>query len=270
MSLVYALIATLIVSLAAVVTIIPFFLKKRISHKTLLFLLSVSVGTLLGSVFIHFLPEATSHGYTLGLALSVIAGFLAFFVIEKFVHYHHHKSGHEHTHHHHHKESDIVTEVEESAHSHAFQLAPVNLIGDALHNFIDGLLIAGSFMVSVPLGIAATVSILLHEVPQEIADFAILLYSGFSKKKAILFNFLSAASAFAGVFVGYFFLPQQLSEAVIPFTVGAFIYIAATNLTPQLHRHCKLSDTFVHLFAIVLGVGIMVLLALFGPEHIHV
>lgn len=220
-----------------------------------MFLLSASVGVLLSTVFMDFLPEATSHGYTLGLALYILAGFLAMFILEKLVHFHHSKKCEEH---------DV-------GHSHAYSVAPINLVGDAIHNFLDGLVIAGSFAVNVGLGISATISILFHEIPQEIADFGVLLYSGMSKKKALLFNFLSALSAIAGTIVGIVLVNKVagFNQFLIPFAAGNFIYIAASNLVPQLHRECGLKDTLLHILAIILGIALVVLLILFGPAHGH-
>lgn len=255
MNIIYPIISVVIVSLSSLIAAIPLLLKKKISDKTLLFLLSVSVGVLLSSVFMNFLPEAVSHKYTLGLSFNILLGFLVMFVIEKFVHFHHSKK----------------CANENCGHGHAYNLAPINLIGDGIHNFIDGLVIAGSYAVNISLGITATISILFHEIPQEIADFGVLLYAGMSKKRALLFNFLSAATAILGTFVGIFLAGRldSFNQFIIPFAAGNFIYIAASNLVPQLHRQCKLRDTFLHVFAILIGIGIIVLVTLYGPAHGH-
>jgi zinc and cadmium transporter len=255
MSIIYAFISVIIISLISVIVVIPLLIKKKISDGILLFLLSISVGVLLSTVFMDFLPESVSHGYTLGLALYVLLGFLVMFVLEKFVHFHHGKKCGE----------------KDCGHGHAYNLAPINLIGDGIHNFIDGLVIAGSYAINITLGITATISIIFHEIPQEIADFGVLLYSGMSKKKALLFNFLSAATAILGTIVGLF-LVGKLSgfvNFIIPFAAGNFIYIAASNLVPQLHRQCKIKDTLLHVFAILLGIGIIILVTLYGPAHGH-
>ena len=251
----YTLISVILVSLVAVVAIIPVLLKKKLSNHFLLVLMSLSVGALLGSVFIHFLPEATSHGYTLGLAIYVLLGFLVFFVIEKFIHWRHNRG----------------CENGQCGHGHAYHLAPLNLIGDGIHNFLDGMVIAGSYIVSIPLGIAATVSIVFHEVPQEIADFGVLLYSGMSKLKAVLFNFLSATTAIIGAIIGLILAGKtaNFTHFIIPFAAGNFLYIAASNLVPELHRHCKLWDTLLHLIAIIAGIGLMIAVALIAPAHSH-
>ena len=182
-------------------------------------------------------------------------GFLFMFIIEKFVHHHHSKKCEHHDH----------------GHSHAYTLAPMNIIGEIIHNFIDGLVIAGAFAANLTLGISATISILLHELPQEIADMGVLLYSGMSKRKALLYNFFSAITALFGTIVGILLIDsiESFNSLIIPFATGNFLYIAASNLVPQLHRDCKLSDTFIHIFAIVFGISIIVLLILYGPAHGH-
>jgi len=212
----------------------------------LLMLMSLSVGALLGGVFIHLLPEAASQGYNLGLAINILIGFLVLFIVEKLIHYHHYQK--------------CIKNPEQCGHGHAYHLAPLNLIGDSVHNFLDGLVIAGSYAVSVPLGIATTLAVIVHEVPQELADFGVLLYSGWSKMKALLFNLLSAATAIIGAIVGLFLIEtaQWFNDLIIPFAVGTFIYIAAANLIPELHKHCRIREMFIHLLFILLGIGIMI------------
>ena len=248
----YALISVIIVSLLSIVVAIPLLLKKKVSEKTLLFLLSISVGVLLSTVFLEFLPEIIEQGYTTLTAIYILAGFIALFLIEKLVHWKHQCGN-----------KDV-------GHAHAYSLAPINLIGDAIHNFIDGLVIAGAFVVNTAVGIAATISVIFHEIPQEISDFGVLLYSGLSKKKALTFNFITATTAIAGTILGLILASKLggFTTFILPFAAGNFLYIAATNLLPQLHRHCKLKDSFIHIFAILLGIVIIVIVTLFAP-HLH-
>jgi zinc and cadmium transporter len=251
----YTILSVIIVSLVSVMAAFPLLIKKKVSQKTLLILLSLSVGTLFGSVFIHFLPEAVSQGYTLGLAFYFLGGIFILFILEKLIHWRHS-----------HKKNQG-----NFAHNHAYHLAPINLIGDAIHNLLDGMVIAGSYIVSSPLGLAATISVIFHEVPQEIADFGILLYSGMSKWKALFYNFLSAATAILGAVIGLILAGKiaNFSHFIIPFAAGNFIYIAGSNLVPELHKHCKLKDTILHIIAILCGIAIMVAVTLFGPGHTH-
>ncbi|MFA6424665.1 MAG: ZIP family metal transporter [Phycisphaerae bacterium] len=254
MEIIYTIISVVIVSLVSVVAALPLLLKHKTPDRILLFLLSISVGVLLSTVFMDFLPESFEEGHSLRIALYILAGFLAMFILEKLVHWHHSKKC-----------------ESEAGHGHAYNLAAVNLIGDGIHNFIDGLVIAGSYAVSITLGITATISIIFHEVPQEIADFGVLLYSGLSKKKALIFNFLSATTAILGAICGLI-LAEKLhgfTHLIIPFAAGNFIYIAATNLTPQLHRHCGLKDSLLHIIAMVIGIGIVIAVTVYGPVHSH-
>ncbi|MBT4539477.1 ZIP family metal transporter [Candidatus Woesearchaeota archaeon] len=250
----YAILSVILISIISVIAIIPFLRKRKISEKTLLFLVSLSAGTLFGTVFLHFLPEMGN--FTLTTSLSILAGILIFFIIEKIVHFRHH-------HHHTHK-----SEIEKQTHGHAYHLAPVNIIGDGLHNFIDGVIIGTSYLINIPLGIAATVGIMLHEIPQEIADFGVLLYSGMSKKKALFFNLFSALTAIIGTILGLILATrvEGFIQIIIPFAAGGFLYIAGSNLVPELHKHCGLKESLVHLFALILGMGIMVAL-LFVEIH---
>jgi len=138
----------------------------------------------------------------------------------------------------------------------------MNLIGDAFHNFLDGILIAGSFLVSTTLGIATTIAVLFHEIPQEIGDYAILLHSGFTKAKAILYNFLISLTALIGAVLIIFINPfvENLTNFVIPITAGAFLYIASSDLIPELHKETKLSTAILYLFGLILGIFVMFLL----------
>ncbi len=245
--------SVILVSLISIITAIPFLLKKQIPHSLLIILMSLSVGTLLGGVFLHFLPELIEKGYSITTALFIIGGFLVFLLLEKFIHWHH--SQH----------------ADDCGHGHGYHLAPLNILGDGVHNFLDGLVIAGSYAVSLPLGIATTVSVIFHEIPQEIADFGILLYAGLTKAKAIFFNFLSATAAIIGAITGILFTQHVhgFSDMIIPFTIGNFLYIAASNLVPELHRHCRIAETMMHLIAIAAGVSIMLLITIIAPEHAH-
>lgn len=249
--------SVLLVSLISVLVVLPIYFKKNVSDKLLIALLSLSVGSLLGAVFIHFIPEAirTSKGYMLSTALYILGGFLAFFLLERLVHFHHkHK-----------------TETNAHGHSHGYHLALVNLLGDGLHNFLDGMVIAASYVVSIPLGIAATISIMLHEIPQEVADFGILIYSGMSRKKALIFNFVSALTSVVGAIIALLLIDKipDFNRFIIPFAAGNFLYIAASNLLPELHRHCKMKDTFIHIGAILIGIGFMVFVSIMFPAHAH-
>lgn len=245
----YVIISVILVSLVSLISVTYLAFKKDV-HKYLLFLVSLSAGTLFGGAFLHLLPEAVeTPGFTVEISFLLIAGVLTFFILEKFIHWRHchHHAHHEHKYH---------------PRKHPTHLAPLNLIGDAVHNFLDGLVIAGSYLVSVPAGIATTIAVIFHEIPQEIADFGVLLYAGMKKWKALFFNFLSATMAIVGAIVGLILGTQSemFIPIILPFAAGGFLYIAGSNLIPELHKECGLRDSFWHFTAMILGIAIMAIL----------
>jgi zinc and cadmium transporter len=250
-----AIVSTIIVSLISVLVAIPFFFRKNISKGLLLFLLSGSVGVLMATVFLDLIPETYANGFSLIGAIIILAGFLTMFILEKIIHWHHSQR----------------LEDKDHGHTHAYSLAPINLIGDGLHNFIDGLVIAGAYIVDFHVGITATIAIIFHEIPQEIADFGVLVYSGLSKMKALFFNLLSGLTEVAGTILGLILAGQSesFSSWIIPFAAGNFIYIAASNILPELHRESKAKESLLHIFAIILGIVVVVLLEVYGPTHHH-
>ena len=248
---VYTFISVILVSLVSFVGALTLALQKSKVHSMLLFLVSLAAGALLGDAFLHLLPEAAKkNGFGLSIGLVVLSGVVVFFVLEKIIHWH--RCHHEH--------ECVNCEEQKKKKQEIKSIAIMNLVGDGAHNLMDGILIAGSYFVSIPIGIATTVAVILHEVPQEIADFGVLLYGGFSIKKALLFNFLSAALAILGALIGLLAVSviDGLMVWILPFTAGGFIYIAGADLLPELHKECRTKDSILHLFALMLGIGIMV------------
>lgn len=246
------LLSVIIVSLVSLIGIFTFFIRAQTKNKTLLFLVSLSAGTLFGGAFLHLLPEIVgTYGFTLNISLLVLSGIIIFFIMERIIHWHHC--------HVHHDDKAHLLHIKEHAPKH---IAPLSLIGDGLHNFVDGLVIAGSYLISIPTGVATTIAVVVHEVPQEIADFGLLLYAGLTKKKALLFNFLSALTAVIGAIAGLLLssYSEWFAYFILPFAAGGFIYIAGANLIPELHKNCDVKDSIVHLLAMLLGIGIMVAL----------
>lgn len=238
--------SVLIVSLISLIGIFSFSIKSKKLEKILLFFVSFSVGALFGDAFIHLLPEAFKNSQSNFLVgVYVISGILFSFIIEKFIHWRH-------------------CHVPTSQH-HMHPLAYMNLVGDSVHNFIDGLVIAVSFFVSIPVGTATTLAIILHEIPQEMGDFGVLIYAGFTKKKALLFNFLTALVAVLGAFVGVLLGGVQTALSfLIPFAAGNFIYIAGSDLIPELHKELDAKRSAIQFFSIVLGIAVMIALLLIG------
>lgn len=245
-----ALISVLIVSLVSFVGVLTLSLRRQVVDRLLLLFVSLSAGTLFGGAFLHLLPEAVeTEGFTLQVSLLILAGVLLFFILEKFIHWHHcHTMGFD------------TAGLEKHTHKHSKQhIGILNLLGDGLHNLLDGLIIAGSYLVSVPVGIATTLAVIIHEVPQEIADFGILLYAGWSHKKALFLNFLSAAVAILGTVLGLLLgsKGEWFAQMIIPIAAGGFVYIAGANLIPELHKQCDLKSSIWHIVVFILGIGLM-------------
>lgn len=240
---IYALLSTLLVSLISLIGILIFLIKKEKLQNLLLLLVSFSAGALFGDAFIHLLPGIVKeHGFTLQISLYILSGILLFFILEKFIHWHH------------------CHDINCKHHPKTF--AYMNLIGDGLHNFLDGVIIGASYLVSIPIGLATTIAIIFHEIPQEIGDFGILLHAGFSKFKAISFNFLSASLAILGTIIAILLgsMTQNSTFYLINFTIGSFIYIAGSDLIPELHKEISLTKTLFLFLAMISGILVMLLL----------
>ena len=147
---------------------------------------------------------------------------------------------------------------------HIHPFVPMNIFGDAMHNFIDGVLIAISYSTSIPLGIATTVAVLFHEIPQEISDYSILIKGGFSVKKAILVNCISASMAIFGALIALQMGKSiaGLTAALIPLPAGGFLYIAGSDLIPELHHNTEIKKSFLQLMMLISGVAVMTVLAM--------
>ena len=227
----------IITSLISLVGVITLSIKRKKLDNYLDLLVALSVGALLGGAFLHLIPELGESGLLGELGVFILVGILLFFILEKFVFWHHcHKS--EHTH---------------------LSFSYMNLVGDALHNFLDGVLLAAAFMVNIPLGITTGIAIILHELPQEIGDFGVLLKGGFTRKKALSANLLVSLTAFVGA--GFAIIFETLVGGTIPYllaiTAGGFIYIAGTDLIPELHKNPKIKESMLQLLFILIGIGLM-------------
>jgi zinc and cadmium transporter len=230
----------LVVSLVSLTGIFALSFEEKKMRKMIIFLVSFAVGALFGDALIHLLPEAFEKIESRAISsLLVLLGILAFFGLEKFVRWRHcHIVYHE---------------------DHAHPMAAVNIFGNIVHNLIDGMLIGASYLANIPLGIATTVAILLHEIPQEMGNFAVLIHSGYRMKKAIAINFLSALVAFLGValalVVGKY--AANFTLFLVPVTAGGFLYIAGSDLIPELKHETKITASIGQLAAIVLGIAVM-------------
>lgn len=217
-------------------------------------LVSFAIGALLGASFLEVIPHAFEHGDPHRAALAILFGILGFFLLEKFLLWRH-----------------CHTEAVESAHAHAdHQHAGSGwlvLVGDGLHNFVDGVLIAAAFLTDFHLGVVTTFAILAHEIPQEVGNVAVLLHSGFSRRQALGWNVLSSLTAVAGGLVGWFALRESL--AVLPYVLAvaaaSLLYVAVADLIPGLHRRTDLRASLAQVAWIAVGVGVV----MFAESHIH-
>lgn len=227
------------VSVLSLTGILLLSFQEATFRKYIPLVISVAVGALLGDSFIHLIPEALTHDNSTVMSLLIIAGILLFFVLEKFLHWHHHGED---------------TEV-----SHIHPVGKLVLVSDVIHNFLDGVVIAASFLVSVPVGLATTLAVVLHEIPQEVGDFAVLLHAGYTKRRAIFLNFLTALSAFFGgaLFFAIGEYATPLATYFIPLTAGGFIYIAVADLIPELQKTRRWKDSLYQLVAVITGVATM-------------
>jgi len=237
MILVWILVSTFIVSAISLIGIVTFAIKDKILEKILFLLVGFSAGAMIGSAFLHLIPEGLEEGNPQRVFFYVILGFTLFFLLEKYLYW-------RHCH-------DEICEI------HPFTY--LNLIGDGFHNFLDGMVIAASFLVSIKLGLVTTVAVILHEIPQELGDFGVLIYGGFTKTKALFFNLLSALTAVVGAIVGFFIssTTANFSYFILPLTAGGFIYIASSDLIPELHKEKDTRKSISAFLCFILGIIFM-------------
>ncbi|HEV8482721.1 MAG TPA: ZIP family metal transporter [Blastocatellia bacterium] len=242
----YAIASVILVSLLSLVGIAFISMSERRLRQIIFVLVSLAIGSLFGDAFIHLIPDSFDGSTSKQAAsLYILAGIFAFFILEKFFLWRH-----QHT--------------LESSDNPIHPVGYMNLIADGIHNFIDGMIIGASYLVSLPIGVASTLAVIFHEIPQEIGDFGILLYAGFSKTKALGYNFLSATLAILGTIVSLLVGSQlkEFTSLILPFAAGGFIYIAGSDLIPELHKEINPSKSLVQFIAMAAGVGLMLILKL--------
>lgn len=237
----YILLFTFIGSIAALIGGLLLLSYEKLALKASHFLASFAAGVLLGSAFLDLLPEAVHETEELNtnVYLWVLIGIIIFFLLERTIHwFHHHEDYHEHE-----KESKSTI--------------PLIIIGDTVHNFVDGIVIAATFLASIPLGIVTAFAVAAHEIPQEIGDFGLLLHKGLSKQKIIIVNLASASSAFIGAIITY--LLGDILEGYIPIllalTAGFFIYIAASDLIPEIHYEKRRGFAIIESVLLLVGIA---------------
>ena len=248
-SFLYAIIAVLIVSIISLIGVFTLWLQQEKLKKILIYFIAFSAGTLMGDAFLHLLPETVEqYGYSLSTGLAVLWGILIGLITEKVIHRNH-----------------CHLPITED-HKHPF--ARMNLIGDMVHNLMDGIIIGAAFMINIEVWIVTTIAVILHEIPQEIGDFGVLIHWGFSKKKALFLNFLTALTAFLGLAIAFLLWKyiDNISAILTPIAAGLFIYIAGSDLIPEMHKHTKLKQSIGQVILFMAGIWIMVAL---GLSHSH-
>ncbi|MDI1293809.1 MAG: ZIP family metal transporter [Methylobacter sp.] len=235
--------ASFVVSLVSLTGMFALWIEPERLKRIIPYLVALAVGVLLGDAFIHLIPDAVARqGSISTVCLTVLLGMLLFFVLEKLVRW-------RHDHH-----IDIFDDNEPIK-----PIAKMNLMGDAVHNFVDGILISGSFLVDPVLGFTTTLAIIAHEIPQEIGDVGALVYGGYSPAKAVLYNFYCSLTVVVGAVFTLLF--SQVAESslvfLLPIAAGGFIYIAATDMIPALHEHSTLPHLFGQTAIFAFGIGFM-------------
>jgi len=240
---IYAFLSVLVVSIISLIGVFTFSLKEELLRKYIFIFISLAVGSLLGDAFIHLIPEALESSLNpVLISVLIIFGIIAFFILEKFLHWHHHG--------------------EDKNKPHISPVGNLILFSDGVHNLTDGIIIGVSFIASVPVGIATTIAVILHEIPQEIGDFTVLLHSGYKKKRALWLNFLSALFAIFGVVIA--FILGKAGEVfviwILPIAAGGFIYIAVADLIPELHKTKEITHSILQIIAVFVGILAMIAL----------
>lgn len=232
--------STFLVSLISLVGVTTLSISDKLLNKILLLMVGFAAGALMGGTFLHLFPESLEVLDIETASIYLIFGFIVFFILERILRWRHCHVG--------------VCDI------HAFTY--LNLIGDGIHNFIDGLIIAASFLVDINMGIITTIAVISHEVPQELGDFAVLVYGGFTKRKALLYNFISALTSIIGALTGYL-LPSYIensTQLLLPIAAGGFLYISGSDLIPELHKEISMRKSLLSFISFLIGILLMWLL----------
>jgi zinc and cadmium transporter len=255
----YSLISVFLVSLLAFIGLFTFSIREKSLKKILIYFISLAAGALFGDVFIHILPEiAKEDGFTIIVSLSLLSGVLIFFILEKVIHgQQYHEEGH--------------GEGEHNDERHPKKkikpVAYMSLTVSTIHNFLDGLVIASAYLINIPAGIGTTLAVGLHEIPHEVGSFSILLHGGFSRRRALFINFLSALAAIIGALIALWLssFVGSLQSIIIPIAAGGLLYIAGSDLIPELHKESHgFSSSFWQVVMFILGIALMLILLLMG------
>ncbi|MFA6078816.1 MAG: ZIP family metal transporter [Candidatus Omnitrophota bacterium] len=247
MNLLWAVGASITVSLISLIGVVSLLFNEKFLRKLLILLIGFSAGGLIGGAFLNLLPESLEHCRDIReVFVYVIAGFILFFILEKYLFWRH------------------CHDDKCSIHTFTY----MNLVGDAVHNFADGLVIGASFLADINLGVVTTIAIIFHEIPQEIGEFGVLIYGGFTRAKALFYNFLSALTAVVGTLVGYYFAHTVtgFSNIIMPIAAGGFIYISCCDLIPEIHKQKDIRKSGLSMIAFVVGI-LLIYFMKFAHSH---
>lgn len=245
----WILLSTFSMSLISFAGAFALLLRENVLQKILLPLVSLSAGALLGGALLHMIPESVEEmGNVKSVWLWVLAGFSLFFLMEQFIHWHH---------------------CHRMPSQHKTPVTYLILIADGLHNFIDGLAIAGAFLINFHVGIITWIATAAHEIPQELGDFGILIHGGWKKSKALLFNFLSGLTMVAGGLIAFYFSASYDVRFLLPFAAGNFIYIAASDLIPEIKHSQNITKNLIHYASFIFGIIIIYAIGMHETGHTH-
>lgn len=235
-----AILAVLLISVASLIGAVSLAVTQSKLKNLIILFVSFSAGTLFGDVFFHLLPEFVEEtGWTIELSWAILSGILFSLVLEKLIRWRH-------------------CHMPITKH-HVHHFATMNIVGDAIHNFIDGMIIAASFILSPATGIATTIAVLLHEIPQELGDFGVIVHSGMSRLRALMLNFFTALTAIVGVLV--VFIAGETANTItywlVPFAAGTFLYIAGSDLIPELHKEQSWRVSLAQVTTFIMGLVVM-------------
>jgi len=237
----YTLVSVIIVSAVSLVGIFTLSAGEDFMKKIILFMVSFAAGTMLGNAFLEIFPEILKENFLSASQLSwlMLMSILFFFLLEKVIHWRH---------------CHIVHEP-----SHPHPVAIMNLIGDFAHNIVDGMMIAASYLVDVRVGVATSLAVFVHEIPQEIGDFSILIHGGFTRRRALLMNFLSATGAIIGASAVLVIGGGStvVSYYLLPFAAAGFIYMACADLFPELHKESGTGRSLLQIGFLALGIALI-------------
>jgi len=239
------IIATIIVTLFSLSGILTLSMNEKTLHRVLFFLIAFSAGSILGASLFDLLPEAVELVSENEVFNIIAFGFIFFFFLERFIYWYH---GHGHS-----------EEIEDDLGDPPEGFAYLNLLGDGIHNFIDGMVIAASFNASIELGVTTTIAVIFHELPQEMGDYGILIYAGIDKTKALVYNFIAASTVILGGLFASVFLEtvESLEGSLVAFSAGAFLYLAASELIPELQKERDLKRSLLQFIIFLLGMAVI-------------